>query len=568
MLKTRVVAKAATALALSVIFGALTASVQSADLFVSEWTAKAGEPARVTLRVPYGSWVLDSAVRVDPGKPAETPGGPTPFREYRNAGVIVPRGTVLDLERPEHRIAVAFDAARRKAYPFGLLAAGAIHVLLFVLLTTYLRRFGASRTKLLRTQVGIVSAMALVVVAAKAFLLFTRLPEYWIPVAVVPLWCVSAIDRRTAFLVNVMLAFMATSLLDFDLPLLFVLITRGLAASLLFVNVKKTAQLVSAGVGGGIVACATYAAVIVVLDGRLLWHLDVAKGLDSSLVACVGGGAAAGLLAAGLRPFAERLLGSVSRNRLVDLTDLEQPLLRKMATEAPGSWEHSRAMANLAEAAAAAIGADTLLTRAGAYYHDLGKTLQPKYFVENLAPGERSPHEDLDPDVSADAIMAHVVQGTKILRDGGIPEPVVEFAYTHHGTQVIEYFWHKCKERKNPKHLGEESFRYPGMKPQTKETAILMLVDSIEAASRTINPPERVKFDEMVQRILVTKLRSGQIDDSGLTLEDLRTIAAKMTDTLVNMFHGRIKYPWQKEESGETAAIDLRKAKAKAPKPN
>jgi hypothetical protein len=255
----------------------------------------------------------------------------------------------------------------------------------------------------------------------------------------------------------------------------------------------------------------------------------------------------------------------VSRNRLVDLTDLEQPLLRQMATLAPGSWEHSRAMANLAEAAAAAIGADTLLTRVGAYYHDLGKTIQPKYFVENLAPGERSPHEDLQPDVSADAIMAHVVQGAKILREGGVPEPVVEFAYTHHGTQVIEYFWHKCKERHNPRNLSEDFFRYPGMKPQTKETAILMVVDSIEAASRTIVPPERAKFDEMVQRILFTKLKSGQMDDSGLTLEDLRRIAAKMTDTLVNMYHGRIKYPWQREEEPSSALIELRTRKPAKP---
>ena len=178
-----------------------------------------------------------------------------------------------------------------------------------------------------------------------------------------------------------------------------------------------------------------------------------------------------------------------------------------MATEAPGRWEHARAMANLAEAAAAAIGADALLTRVGAYYHDLGKTVQPKYFVENLAPGERTPHEELEPEVSADAIMAHVVMGAKILRQGGIPEPVVEFAYTHHGTQTIEYFWHKCKERGNPKGLREEHFRYPGMKPQTKETAILMLVDSIEAASRTIYPPEQKKFEEMIQRVVFTKLR-------------------------------------------------------------
>jgi cyclic-di-AMP phosphodiesterase PgpH len=264
----------------------------------------------------------------------------------------------------------------------------------------------------------------------------------------------------------------------------------------------------------------------------------------------VGGGILAGLIAQGLRQLAERALGSVSRDRLIQLTDLEEPLLQKMAKEAPGSWEHARAMANLAEAASSAIGADALLTRVGAYYHDLGKTIQPKYFVENLLPGERSPHEELDPDVSADAIMAHVVQGARILREGRVPEPVVEFAYTHHGTQVIEYFWHKCKERGNPKKLAEDFFRYPGMKPQTKETAILMLVDSIEAASRTIQPPERGKFEEMIQRVIFTKLKSGQLDESGLTLEDMRILASKMTDTLVNMFHGRIKYPWQ-EKAGE-----------------
>jgi len=216
-----------------------------------------------------------------------------------------------------------------------------------------------------------------------------------------------------------------------------------------------------------------------------------------------------------------------------------------MAAEAPGSWEHARAMANLAEAAASAIGADALLVRVGAYYHDLGKTVQPKYFVENLANGEESPHADLEPEISADAIMAHVVLGTKILREGGVPEPVVEFAYTHHGTQLVEYFWHKCREAGNPKGLTEDHFRYPGMKPQTKETAILMLVDSIEAASRTIDPPERDAFEEMIQRVLFTKLKAGQLDESGLTVEDLRTLVVRMSDTLVNMYHHRIRYPWQ-----------------------
>ena len=210
-------------------------------------------------------------------------------------------------------------------------------------------------------------------------------------------------------------------------------------------------------------------------------------------------------------------------------------------------------MANLAEAAASAIGADALLTRVGAYYHDLGKTIQPKYFVENLAPGEGSPHEELEPDVSADAIMAHVVMGTKILRDGGIPEPVVEFAYTHHGTQVVEYFWHKCQEQGNPKGLTEEHFRYPGMKPQTKETAILMLVDSIEAAiAHHLTRRSAKKFEEMIQRVIFTKLAGGQLDESGLSVEDLRTLVVRMADTLVNMYHDRIKYPWQDQRRAVT----------------
>jgi hypothetical protein len=343
-------------------------------------------------------------------------------------------------------------------------------------------------------------------------------------------------------------AFIAASLLRFDIILLSVLLIRGIAASLFFFKKKHPRQMVVAGTLSGFAGVAAYVCLTIIFEGHIHVAADLMSGLSSNLLACAGGGAAAGLFAMIFREGAERALGHVSRDKLLDLTDLEQPLLRKMAAEAPGSWEHARAMANLAEASSAAIGADALLTRVGAYYHDLGKTVQPKYFVENLAHGERTPHDDLAPEVSADAIMAHVVMGTKILRQGGIPEPVVEFAYTHHGTQVVEFFWAKCKESGNPKGLTQEHFRYPGMKPQTKETAILMLVDSIEAASRTIFPPEQKKFEEMIQRVVFTKLTSGQLDESGLTLEDLRVITGRMASTLVNMYHGRIKYPWQREQ--------------------
>jgi hypothetical protein len=279
---------------------------------------------------------------------------------------------------------------------------------------------------------------------------------------------------------------------------------------------------------------------------------DLARLNDSTLLTTIAGGMLSGVLAVLLQRIATATLGVVTRGRLQELTDVDQPLLRKMARDAPGSWQHARAMANLAEGAAAAIGADALLTRVGAYYHDLGKTIQPKYFVENLVAGEPSPHGDLEPDVSADAIMAHVVEGARILREGGVPEPVVEFAYTHHGTSVIEYFWHKCLEAGNPKGLSDGAFRYPGMRPRTKETAILMLIDAIEAAARTVDEPSREKFEGVVQRVTNVKLRQGQLDECGLTMEDLRVLQSTLTDTLCNAYHNRIKYPWQdREDEGE-----------------
>jgi len=294
---------------------------------------------------------------------------------------------------------------------------------------------------------------------------------------------------------------------------------------------------------------------------------ELAKRERGPLASTLLSGVGAGIGAVILRPLVAHLLGVLSRSQLLNLTDLDQPLLRKMAAEAPGSWEHSRAMANLAEAAAASIHADALLTRTGAYYHDLGKSCQSKYYVENLAPGERSPHEDLEPDVSADAIMAHVIEGTRILREGGIPEPVIEFAYTHHGTSLIEYFWHKCLKQGNPKGLSEATFRYPGMPPRTKETAILMLIDSIEAGARTVDPPSHEAFEELVQRVIFTKLRQGQLDDSGLTLEDLRTLATRITDTLVSVYHSRIRYPWQEERENAQRAAAAAAAAANAAKP-
>jgi len=551
MLATRVRAGGTAGLVLSLVFATLFTLIGTFDLYVPSLAPRLGNDTPVTLRIPYGPRIVRDARS---GRLA-----------YEHARVIVPRGTLLREENDEHRAAFAYESTRRPPAIGRLFSVFVIHFIVCLMLTAYLRRFGQNRMRLLRAQIGLFALMTCSLAIAKCMLLLTALPEFWVPMATLPLWVAHAFDRRTSFLVDLAVAFVAASLLRFDHVLLSVLLVRGVAATLFLFDRKQARHMFVAGSLGGLAGAITFVALTVIFEGKYNVIADLTSGSSSNILACVGGGILSGLLARALRDPAETSMGHVSREKLLDLTDLEQPLLKKMASEAPGSWEHARAMANLAEAAASAIGADALLTRVGAYYHDLGKTVQPKYFVENLTHGERSPHEELEPEVSADAIMTHVVLGTKILRDGRIPEPVVEFAYTHHGTQVVEFFWHKCKAAGNPKGLTQEYFRYPGMKPQTKETAILMLVDSIEAASRTIFPPEQKKFEEMIQRVVFTKLGAGQLDESGLTLEDLRIITTRMATTLVNLYHGRIKYPWQRDAAAKEAAAKEATAK-EAPK--
>jgi cyclic-di-AMP phosphodiesterase PgpH len=553
MLRTRVRAGLAAGFVLSIVGAAFLVFIHSGDAFLSALAPAYGEPTPTTLRVPYGPRV----VRDSAGLHSEI--------QYENVRVSVSRGTVLSRRDEAHQAALTYERLRRPPRSSVLVGMFAIFFTLSMTLTSYLRKFGQSRLKLLRAQVGVFLVMGLMALLAKGILLFTGLPEFWVPIAAVPLWISAGYDRRTAFLVSVVLAFVVASMLRFDLLLLSVMLAQGMAATLTFRDRKYTRHMLLSGAAAGVSTALLLIAISVAIEGHFDLLGDLERKGDSLLLATVGGGLLAGALGAFMRSWVQRVLGHVPRETLLNLTDLEQPLLKKMAREAPGSWEHSRAMANLAEAAASAIGADALLTRVGAYYHDLGKTTQCKYFVENLAPGERSPHEDLEPDVSADAIMAHVVVGAKILRDGGIPEPVVEFAYTHHGTQVVEYFFNKVKELGNPKRLSEENFRYPGMRPQTKETAILMLVDSIEAASRTVDPPEREAFETMIQRIIFTKLKSGQLDDSGLSLDDLRILVNRMTETLVNMHHHRIKYQWQTQQAEEFGVPSQTFARASAP---
>ncbi len=530
MLRTRLVAGVTSGVVMGAVFATALTVANFGEAFVEPWRVEPGKPAPITLRLPRTTM---RAHDQDTGTV-----------RLKALPSFVHRGDVVT-DPQLASVVRAYEKGRRPPRATYLAAQWAVYFVLVVLATAYLRKVSAKSGALLRTQVSLLGLVLLFLLLMKVVLLVTDLSAFSFPIALLPLWTSLHLDRRTGSMIAVILSLFAASLVVYD-PIVSVvyLISSCIAAVTFRAARKQSVFLIVSGSLSGVIGAGVYVATKEIFDGFSLAQ-ELALGPRSALIATLSAGTVAGVTAFVLQPAAARVFGVASRAQLLNLTDLEQPLLKRMATDAPGSWAHARAMANLAEAASASIGCDALLTRVGAYYHDLGKTVQSKYFVENLDRGERSPHEDLDPDVSADAIMAHVVEGTRILREGRIPEAVIEFAYTHHGTSVIEYFWHKCLAQGNPKALTEDAFRYPGMRPRTRETAILMLVDSVEAGARTVDPPTREKFQEMVQRVLFVKLQQGQLDESGLTVADVRELTAQLTDTLCSSYHKRIRYPWQ-----------------------
>lgn len=537
MLRTRLIAGSIAGLVLSAVFATCLLAMGTFETWFEGLRVRENTPAPLTLRLPP---VIDREPQVSES------GG------LRTEAYTVARGETISSPGVA-RIVAVFESARRPLPKEAIVGLWFIYFLIALLVTTYLRAFSPSRGALLRTQVGILALIAITLALCRAALLLTNVSIYALPIAALSLWVALYVDRRSAVMIALACAFLGASFVGFRLSALLVFLATGVTAALTFIDRKHSRSMVLAGAMSGFAGAGMLVAAKALFEGGIDVPRDIARFMSSDILGAFAGGLGSGIFAFAFEALAVLALGAVSRIKLLDLSDLEHPLLQKMARDAPGSWEHCRTMADLAETAAAAIHADALLTRVGAYYHDLGKTIQAKYFVENLDPGETSPHAELDPDVSADAIMAHVVEGVRILREGGIPEAVVEFSYTHHGTSVVEYFWHKCLAQGNPRNLSESFFRYPGMRPRTKETAILMLIDSIEAASRTIDPPERDRFEQMVQRVIFVKLRQGQLDESGLTIEELRIVSSRIVDTLVKSRHKRVRYPWQETKAGQAA---------------
>ncbi|GAA0457567.1 HDIG domain-containing metalloprotein [Alkalibacillus silvisoli] len=246
------------------------------------------------------------------------------------------------------------------------------------------------------------------------------------------------------------------------------------------------------------------------------------------------------VLILGLFPLFEASLNLLTESKLLTLANPNHPLLKQILVKAPGTYHHSVMVANLSESACEAIGANGLLARVAAYYHDIGKSFQPKYFIENQH-NITNPHDDLSPIVSAEIILKHPFEGAAVLREYGIPEEIIDITEQHHGTTLLKYFYYQAKEQGED--VLEEKFRYIGPTPQSKESAVINICDSVEAAVRSKTNPTVDEIRQIVRAIIHDRLIDGQLDDSQLTLKDLRVIEESICDMLNGIFHSRIEYP-------------------------
>lgn len=262
------------------------------------------------------------------------------------------------------------------------------------------------------------------------------------------------------------------------------------------------------------------------------------------IIAAAISGLLSGAMTIGLLPFFESAFGLLSDMKLIELSNPNHPLLKKVLTETPGTYHHSVMVANLSEAACEAIGAHGLLARVGSYYHDIGKSVRPNYFIENQHPGQ-NPHDLLSPERSRDIIIAHVTDGVELLKKHQMPKPIIDIAAEHHGTSFLKYFYYEAKKTKED--VSEDDFRYPGPKPQTKEAAVVSIADSVEAAVRSMPEPTPEKIENLVHSITQDKLNDGQFNECDITVRELTIVEETLCATLNGIFHSRIEYPTEEE---------------------
>ncbi|MBQ7825125.1 MAG: HDIG domain-containing protein, partial [Clostridia bacterium] len=375
------------------------------------------------------------------------------------------------------------------------------------------------------------------------------------PIVLGAMLVVNLIGARPAYLVNFAVSLFITFLTVrgtgmMTSQMLGVLLMTTIGGMTAIFMLRKNAQRVFVLVTGLVVGIVNF---IVLLCVGALTSSDMIGVMSEALYALFGA-ITSGILCVGLQPMLEATFNLVTPAKLIELSNPNQPLLRRLMIETPGTYHHCMIVANLAEAAAEAVGANALLCRVGAYYHDIGKLVRPMYFKENQL-GE-NPHDKTDPRVSTAILTEHTRDGVELARKHHLPDAIVDMIRQHHGDTPVMYFYAKTVQMMGEENVDIADFRYDGPKPQTAEAAILMLSDTVEAAIRSMSEPTREKMSAMIRKLVRGKMEDGQLDECTLTFRDIGHICAAYETVLQGVFHERIEYP----------SVDLKRAKKQSQK--
>ncbi len=467
-----------------------------------------------------------------------------PVQKNIKAGEIIVRaGDRVTVEQIS--ILEQLGIQRTQSYTSTLIGAGLFVLLTFWVLIQFLRRYYSDIFKDDRLML-LIGLVFIIILLLTRFLTMIKISDnaeinslvgYLAPVAAGSMLIAILLDNRLAHFLTLVMALYVGLITEGNQ--LFYGITAFVGGTVGVFQVYRLSQISDLAKSALYVALANIVTIVTLsmIGGSLSWNLI----LVGILIGAINGILSA-ILMIGALPYLESAFSITSMIKLLELSNPNHFLLKRLLLEAPGTYHHSLMVGNLAEASAESIGANPLLVRVGAYYHDIGKVKRPEYFVENQR-GFENPHEKIAPALSALIITSHVKDGLEYARDAHLPEVVNDFIAQHHGNSLTRYFYGRALEEDRDGTISEDSFRYEGPKPQSKEVALVMLADSVEAAIRSLQEPTDAKIREMVKKIIKDKLNDGQLESCDLTFKDLDTITQSFCTILEGMYHKRIEYP-------------------------
>ena len=380
------------------------------------------------------------------------------------------------------------------------------------------------------------AVMLLMIVTLLVFRIVPNSMIYLVPIDTMLLLLMFIVRPRFSIFLTVMLISYLLPITDYDLKYFTIQSIAILATGFLSKNIGTRSSVIAIGIQLAILKILLY----LILS---FFSMEESFGVALNTIKLFVSGLFSGMFAIALLPYFERTFNILTVFRLIELADLSQPLLRKLSIEAPGTFQHSMMVATLSENAVIEIGGDPIFTRVACYYHDIGKTKRPQYYVENQTDGKNL-HNNISPFMSKMIILAHTKEGAEMGKKYKIPKEIRDIMFEHQGTTLLAYFYNKAKEI-DP-NVQEEEFRYSGPRPQTKESAVILLADSIEAAVRSLDVKDPIKVEEMVRKIVNAKIADNQLSDANITFKEIEIIINSFLKTFGAIYHERIKYPGQK----------------------